>query len=149
MSSPLMATRTRRHLVPAVLATLAAAGIGVGVVGSGTAFAQGVHRTQVGTAAAGTSLLARHERRESPSVRASETTSNDPVGTNSEPTDVISTDPSPNDENASDTSVSDVNDVTDSVTSSDQSSGTSTSFDGSPLKLATSNGHVSLHHHHR
>lgn len=93
-------------------ASVVAATFGLGALGVGAAFAQGTHHGHAPTAG----KLTAHERRESPAVRSSETSTNDPnSGDPNEPADTSSTDPSANDEGSTDTSSSDVNDSQDST----------------------------------
>ena len=81
------------------ITSLVAGGFGIGAIGAGAAFAQTTHHARAGALAASKSKTSKHERRESFTVRASETVSTDPVSTDPhEPTDPSSTDPSANDE---------------------------------------------------
>jgi hypothetical protein len=100
------------------ITSLVAGAFGIGAIGAGTAFAQTTHHAQAGARASSKTKASKHERRESATVRVSETVSTDPVSTDPhEPADPSSTDPSANDEGSGDTSVSDSNDT------ADQSSG--------------------------
>jgi len=82
-----------------------AGSVGIGAIGAGTAFAQTTHHVQARALASSKTKASKHERRESVTVRASET---------------VSTDPSANDEGTTDTSVRDSNDTAD-PSSTDQS----------------------------
>jgi hypothetical protein len=139
MTPPIRSHRTRRPRLPLALSAAAAVGLGIGLLGGGTAFAQGAHRTHVSAASRTHVTLTKHERREAPSVRASETTSTDPApGTPGEPTDASSSDPSLNDETAGDTSASDAGNSADSTPSPDNVTGSSSSVDQSSLKVSAS-----------
>jgi len=89
------------------VASLAIVGFGLGVVGAGTAFAQTRHQ-QARTASVAKPRVVGHERRESPRIRASETSSNDPASTDwNESTGSSSPDPSANDKRGADKSARD------------------------------------------
>jgi len=119
-NSTSLAPHAVRRSVRAVvaIASLVAGSVGIGAIGAGTAVARTPHIVQARAVA--TAKPSKHERRETATVRASETVSVDPTPSGpNEPADSSSTDPSANDEGTGDTSASDVNDSTDSA-SNDQ-----------------------------
>jgi len=112
------------------IASLVVGSIGIGAIGAGTAVARAPRLVPARGVVATPTKMSKHERRETATVRASETVSVDPTPTGpNEPADSSSTDPSAHDEGTSDTSVSDVNDSTDTA-----------STDQSPVRAAPGHG---------
>lgn len=62
-------------------ASIVSTSLGVGALGAGTAFARSAHHAPAGSVATSTQKASSHEKRESPSVKANENSSNDPSST--------------------------------------------------------------------